>query len=156
MMIYTALRAVMIYHCLDTPKTLMRFRGPRAFAMDKKSSFLRTRIFGRGSRTRTHDQRFWRPRLYQLSYTPIKVAIRMGLEPTTSSVTGWRSNQLNYRTTFVLAKLPWNRITQSTEFVNTKILFFVLILVLYRRATCGSTKRKRLRPQQRVYPKKRG
>ena len=26
---------------------------------------------GRSSRTRTHDQRFWRPRLYQLSYTPI-------------------------------------------------------------------------------------
>ena len=27
--------------------------------------------FGRRSRTRTHDQRFWRPRLYQLSYSPI-------------------------------------------------------------------------------------
>ena len=27
-----------------------------------------------------------------------KMAIRTGLEPATSSVTGWHSNQLNYRT----------------------------------------------------------
>ena len=28
-------------------------------------------IIGRGSKIRTHDTRFWRPMLYQLSYTPI-------------------------------------------------------------------------------------
>ena len=28
-------------------------------------------VFGRGRRTRTHDPWFWRPVLYQLSYTPI-------------------------------------------------------------------------------------
>ena len=27
-------------------------------------------VFGRGSKIRTHDTRFWRPMLYQLSYTP--------------------------------------------------------------------------------------
>ena len=28
---------------------------------------------GRGSKNRTHDTRFWRPLLYLLSYTPIKL-----------------------------------------------------------------------------------
>ena len=29
-------------------------------------------FFGRGSKNRTHDTRFWRPLLYQLSYAPIQ------------------------------------------------------------------------------------
>ena len=39
--------------------------------------------------------------LYQLSYKPIlklKMAVRTGLEPATSCVTGRHSNQLNYQT----------------------------------------------------------
>ena len=36
---------------------------------------------GRGRRTRTLDTRFWRPLLYQLSYTPINMAEKMGFEP---------------------------------------------------------------------------
>ena len=39
--------------------------------MQKKPPF-RTAVFGRGSKIWTHDTRFWRPMLYQLSYTPIK------------------------------------------------------------------------------------
>ena len=35
--------------------------------------------------------------LYLLSYQGT-MAMRKGLEPATSSVTGWHSNQLNYRT----------------------------------------------------------
>ena len=30
-------------------------------------------VFGRGSRVRTRDLRFWRPSLYQLSYTPTRI-----------------------------------------------------------------------------------
>ena len=41
-------------------------------------------LFGAGGVTRTHDLLITNQLLYRLSYT------------TTSSVTGWRSNQLNY------------------------------------------------------------
>ena len=34
-------------------------------------------------------------------YGFLYMAIRTGLEPATSSVTGWHSNQLNYRTTMI-------------------------------------------------------
>ena len=39
---------------------------------------------GRGGGTRTPGARFWRPTLYQLSYTPVyKVVDHQGLEPQT-------------------------------------------------------------------------
>ncbi len=38
---------------------------------------------------------------YQGETLPKKLAIRNELEPSTSSVTGWHSNQLNYRTALV-------------------------------------------------------
>ncbi len=40
---------------------------------------------------------------------PTKVATRNGLEPSTSSVTGWHSNQLNYRATYGSGE--WSRTT---------------------------------------------
>ena len=52
---------------------------------------------GASGRNRTSDTWIFSPLLYQLSYRGIKVATRKGLEPSTSGVTGRRSNQLNYR-----------------------------------------------------------
>ena len=58
-------------------------------------------------RNRTSDTGIFSPLLYQLSYLGIEtvavteistlLATRKGLEPSTSGVTGRRSNQLNYR-----------------------------------------------------------
>ena len=51
---------------------------------------------GASGQNRTVDTRIFSPLLYRLSYRGI-MATRIGLEPTTSAVTGRHSNRLNYR-----------------------------------------------------------
>ncbi len=62
---------------------------------------------GASGRNRTTDTGIFSPLLYLLSYRSKTLATRKGLEPSTSSVTGWRTNQLYYRAKNILFCIWW-------------------------------------------------
>ena len=64
-------------------------------------------MIGASGRNRTTDTGIFSPLLYLLSYRSKTLATRKGLEPSTSSVTGWRTNHLYYRAKFILFCVWW-------------------------------------------------
>ena len=75
----------------------------------KRTSFRMSSSFGAIAGIRTPDLILTKDALYLLSYNSVftfkrkvnEMATQNGLEPSTSSVTGWRSNQLNYRANLI-------------------------------------------------------
>ena len=107
-------------------KVLQTFALPLGYGTKLRRTLCARRNNGAVDETRTRDLHLGKVALYQLSYyrkwcpgtesnhrhvdfqstalpteLPGLMATRKGLEPSTSSVTGWHSNQLNYRTTLV-------------------------------------------------------
>ena len=66
-----ALRKVKDNSPSNIRKTLLKEPRSNIFSFCLLFLFSKEKVSGRGSRTWTHGTRFWRPLLYQLSYSPV-------------------------------------------------------------------------------------
>ena len=69
---FASSRAKRISHAKHISRSEGVFHSPQGeFHWKKPSAYANGFFLGRGRRIRTRDPRFWRPVLYQLSYTPV-------------------------------------------------------------------------------------
>ena len=81
---------------LDNTNNTINSVSQRYIQLSKIKKAFRNSFFLGGERARTVDLLLAKQALSQLSYTPWMVGL-VGFEPTTSPLSGVRSNQLSYR-----------------------------------------------------------
>ena len=81
---------------LDNTNNTINSVSQRYIQLSKIKKAFRNSFFNGGERARTVDLLLAKQALSQLSYTPWMVGL-VGFEPTTSPLSGVRSNQLSYR-----------------------------------------------------------